>query len=1680
MRRALIFLLLFGGGLAVLFLAAWFRDRGLAGERSPEPIQVEAPVTFPDPQAGPGGQIGIVLEGELEFTRYASERVETGERPRLFHVESPQVLPIESDLYDLKDVKVWMYEPRAGELRAILTSPLTRTRVTSAAGAPNFAQDDRVTFQDVVLELLSGADFVPATLRVPSLEANLAAREFRSAERVVLEGQGLDAEGLGLFGSEEPYLLRIEREGEVRLVLPHGGRARLAATGTGPLEIRRLERLPAGEDGVQRDMVALRIERGGRLELVDEEVVRIDADTLLVRGFVIDAETFQVLEGYAEGGVELERGDDLFRGERADFAFGLDGRLASATLDGHPRGRVHVPDPERPQAEPLALDIVSEGRIEVELLGQPAFVATGPTRVEAPVQGLELTAARRMTGRLDRERGSGSFLAVGDVRGLFEGQRFVGDDLRVDLERNPAGALRTTAVTRSPARLTGTDERGRPVRVEVQSGIDLALLEGNVTLPLARQARIVVEGEDGFELETGELRDLDWATRRVNASGGIVYRAGGLVAVAREARTLEPLPGAGPEATELELLAGPGDPVRVDLPAPGAGGLKRASLRAQRVVLGRERAFAEGRVHAEVEGEIDSLVLDVERLELERLPDPADPDSPYTPWRLRADEVTRGRIEGAFGLANFSARSVRAAGQAVRDEAADRPDTILDFVEALGAVELDWRGDVQVSARGERLVYEGHARRGRLEAGVGDTVVAQGRMPDGGPAYRLRAQVVEFEAGAVQAIDVAAQLEDSGAPRRRHQAAQDPVLERFRADWMRAEKEAVTFHGAVLLEGRLADGVAWSLRAQDVWGEVGRPEGLPGLEASEIPLRHLVAWNGFDLRYGLDVQGTGELLELRPGSLRLEGEPARLDLGLAAWESPWITYDPERMLVSADAGRLVAGEGRFEGWTLEYDSLQPFELEDSTLVTLRNPRVTFEDRELRAGWVLLWLDRDEWRSKARAWFGLEPEPEELRVAGVSESGVAPAEPAETINVFGRLDLSRLAPVLNEVYVEDNIELFEEGRLKARMGSAYFDLVDGHGWLQDAELFIDVDVRDQPSQVVVSSQWLRHSADGSWRADNATVTTCTHEVPHYFVRTKDLRLIPDPEKEEVVWDVKLKRNSLRFRNGWSLPLPPLSYPSDGKGMPVIPEIRIGDSARFGQFLRATITRDLGAVGDTVGRAMGAKDKDSIDARARYSASYLGSRGVGLGVGAEISSPDAFWLRAYLDVVYDTGDDRGLVRAPDEERDPWRSVTHARARMFIDREEWLDIAIASQSDVGVQAEFQEGEFLEYEQRDTFLHWRRAKGPDYFSGSLKTRTNSFRNEVEELPSVGVFRNLTPLFDAFGRPVLFRGSMDAAFLRRRQTDSPVVSPFDPVFDDGVTEDRNVQRLDSQGRLELPVPLGRSGVTLTPFVAARSTIWSAGLDPDESPARHALLAGLSASTTLWRKTSGGWLHDVTPRLGVRTDLASDESGGEPLPIDATEAPFAGTFVDADLRLRWWRPDTLRHLDIDLRLTHASDLSDGREDGFLPIAVLGQFLTEVRGDPVGVVHDGRYDPEDGGTIFNRTALGWEPNKRLALETGYARGVYEPQGTIYEAVTLAGRYRTHGPWEIEARQILNLQEEGGSLDTRLLLRRYGHDLIFEFEIGRRSGEGGTSFSIGLDPVLGWRRPRLGLLDRWLRP
>jgi hypothetical protein len=75
-----------------------------------------------------------------------------------------------------------------------------------------------------------------------------------------------------------------------------------------------------------------------------------------------------------------------------------------------------------------------------------------------------------------------------------------------------------------------------------------------------------------------------------------------------------------------------------------------------------------------------------------------------------------------------------------------------------------------------------------------------------------------------------------------------------------------------------------------------------------------------------------------------------------------------------------------------------------------------------------------------------------------------------------------------------------------------------------------------------------------------------------------------------------------------------------------------------------------------------------------------------------------------------------------------------------------------------------------------------------------------------------------------------------------------------------------------------------------------------------------------------------------------------------------------------------------------------------------------------------------------------------------------------------RYRATTMWEFEADYTLSLLEDQ-ELDSQFLVRRLGHDFVTELEIADRAGEG-VSFGIGVQPLVAWRRARLGLLDNWL--
>ena len=113
----------------------------------------------------------------------------------------------------------------------------------------------------------------------------------------------------------------------------------------------------------------------------------------------------------------------------------------------------------------------------------------------------------------------------------------------------------------------------------------------------------------------------------------------------------------------------------------------------------------------------------------------------------------------------------------------------------------------------------------------------------------------------------------------------------------------------------------------------------------------------------------------------------------------------------------------------------------------------------------------------------------------------------------------------------------------------------------------------------------------------------------------------------------------------------------------------------------------------------------------------------------------------------------------------------------------------------------------------------------------------------------------------------------------------------------------------------------------------------------------------------------------------------------------------------------------------------------------------------------------------RSAVGFAPLDDLTWELGFHRGKDADAVELFEAASVAARWRISPKWELGARQTISLLDSD-ELANRMSLRRYGHDLILDIEISERSGEGGTSVSFSLSPMVGWTRERLGLLDHWL--
>jgi hypothetical protein len=1762
MRKVLLFLAIFGVGLAaLLLLKGRFRRPSPSAPTKNPPVADSQFTKVPAPVEGPGkstSPIEIHQRGAVDITQF-EEQGGAVKRP-IRTLKAKDSNSLGGNVYVLVDMVAEELDPKTGETKLRLTSPRTRLRLAVVDGKLQIGELDRAALTDVEGTVFGHSAISPLKIQVPLLEWRIAERRWVSDSHVTITGaeSSLVASGDGLDADLESGTVILQRSGTIDLKLAGGRTATLAATGTGPIQFKDVK-----EGDV--DEVWITASDGARLSFVGEELSRLDAEKILIKTrsaetgekklelVSVDAEgkvvadsrgdrfradkarflptpagkvshadlegsvSLESVEGnlkgeratfdfapdgplekaHVEGGVEIVRGEDHFHSDAADFRFSPDGRLATADLVGSPEGTIsigrYLPPGER-ELRAARPQISGQGPMHVDLASGTKLTVQGPGKIVAPEVGLEITASRSLEGSASTDGRTGDFAALGGATVKWRDDDLACDEVRIEVRPDDAGGTIATTHGIGSTTMHRKTEDGSTLTMIAAKGLDAITKPGHTIVERADDVSITATGTAPFTATAQHVEHFDWEAQSFTAAGDVKLdgsqgRGSAERVVARGKNDLE-LEGV-PAAENV-----PAKPARYARSA-GAGatkfeeaGIEGLSIRATDTSLD-----ATGNVRLDVAGAAETYHLQGGEVHVTfEPPESAEPGAPR-PFEAHAKTGVRAEIDSARGASTVSSDTLRVRGTTKGELGAHATPKVLEpDVRAEGSVVVDWKGEGGLTGSGDLFTMDPEGR-GQLTADPGKRVHARGHRVGDVLPYVMVADWIEFEKERLEARNVEMRLDVPviGAAA----LAGKPYVSAMTADHLLVTPIQALLEGHAHAEGRTSKAEEWTLDAGSVklignfaLAKDGKPPEIESIEA----------WDGIKAKVGQRASASGRSLDGRNGKIKLEGtkeDPARVEFGPMGMSSPWIEYDVENMLVATEQGEIHPTDDKTP-WSIEYESLQPFLREDKSILAMRNPVYKSGEDEVRALWLLCWLDREEWKRNGRKAITesskapeLHAETPEIPAETAAKNKAKPDPEARKKERLAKLrsDIAKfragpVSKILSEVYVEGNVELTRKGERTARATSVYFDLVDGRGWARDADVLQEVDIRGHLQQLRVSAEWMRINADFSMRADKATLTFCGYDKPHYVVETGDLRMRPNGAGDDLFdFDVSATNNALRFENGWAIPLPPILWARDEEGNPIIENLAVGKSAKFGASIGAGFNVGLGTIGNGLGGLFAgllSLPKPSIKGHWRFHADYLGTRGLLLGTGLEMHSGDQFHLESELSIIPDRGEDRGLVRVPQDERSLIRSWFRTRARYSPSKSEWFDLALSIQSDPGVQAEFFETDYIRYEQKDNYIHWRKASDEWFFNASVKVLLED-RTDVEELPKVGVFRARTPIGELFGLDLLYTGYVDAGYFRRHNGDPEFYPPFpdmrgpDGFYTPDGFGDRDVARIDTDHKVEAPFSFGFAGLRGTPWGEVRATAWNEGQDPDTSPSRAAAIAGFDLSTTFWRRY-GHYMNTVTPFASVHGDFASEESDGQPVPFDMTEIPVEGKFVDLGLRTRVWDPKTQNHFDAEVRATHGSDLPNGLPDGMQPIQVLGELLTTVGSVPVGISHDGRYDVEHGSTVYSRTYFGFRPVRQWDIELGYHRGIDPSGNLLFEATSGAMRYRATDKWEIQLGETIS-QLDDKALATNLILRRIGHDFVTEVQVGFTAGEG-QSVSINMTPLITWKPSNLGLLDHWL--
>ena len=1725
MKKILFFALLLTAGLLLLY---WFdKSRGSTPPRPPELL----------PQPPGGAEQGLTLGGSSRGTLFRDERA-------LLTVESEDSRT-EGDVDLLTGVHLKVFDPEhetAGAEEAVRCTISAERATWRRLGSvdplrPNW--EARVALEVVEAQILEGVPLAPLSFQAPTAEVDLREGRQRVStdEDFSARSPELDIVGRGLYCELDRSLIEIRQHGRVELRRAGATPAVFSVTGDGPLQVRReaddsvvlegwqgaLLELGGAQPGrLTAEHVALRARRGPSGEL---SIERLDAEGAV--DWTSDQAHFQSETATAsftpEGRLEHAHLAGL---PRAQLAL----QLAPEVLPGAAPAAAGAEDAVLVSGQD-ALDITwREERFDLAIQG----LSTVETR------DFRLRSATGVGGWLAQDRRSAHFESSGGVEVESGIATLETAAFELDIEEGEVvpgsgrGPARLRGRASGGARLAGTlpHDPGQPERgftLTSPDGLTIERSPEGWRVLDSTNVEVSLTGKDGFRGRADRVHDLELFQRsgaggvsnfRFQAEGNVsfVTDAGQFGGEGLELYSVEPVPAFRLTGTPEKKAFLVGEDLNASALSVEVAG---ESLHATgQVTFDLERVGPQG----------GRLQLETEDVRLEHTASPElIPGERLHDVRLTAQDGVRVTVVAADG-SSVVGKSERLSGQWRERRVQDAPSERLGFLfVAEGAVHADVLDkDSELTLESERLEIDrtsgdeqkgfhqllasGDVRfrsRGTFDfGGEGELLVLDadrhaslqaaphGRVRFFGPllagqASRLTAERVDFDAV------------ERGAERLR---AQQPELRlggiRARGANLVCERDRIELSGGVRASGSTSANVPWTMDA-DQFVLVGRP--LPEGEASgerptpRDPFDAIEALGSVDFRLGDGVRAQGTKLSVRrtTGVLRLEGAPAVFSTPYARLETTWVEFDHVlQVLVATGAGRMYSQAGApGTGWTLDFLSASTLLELDSLVFVVQEPVLHAFDSTMRSSWAVFWLDREAMQrmgSDSELVGGLQRAFEQLK----SERGAQ--RMLRVLDVFRSPELSR---VLREAYFEGPVEMLNGEELLARADAIYLDPVSQHGWLARATVNLSgAFLQRENEDLVVKADWLRLSSDASLRADRATVTSCTFDDPHVRVVTGDLRIVPLMSGGKRHFRLLLKDNRVEMYNWLRIPLPTIDVNTDDEFNLLWPTLSVADSARFGTFLGLTIERPADWVGEQFDSAVRGGDEEPpdeaqpgmppekrVDAHYKIDGSYLGSRGGLLDLGLEIDGESRveekkdYWFDLYLGVVYDSGDDRGFIRVPADDRDTLRTWLRSQS-YFQDKKNTLSFSVSDQSDAGVQSEFFEGQFLRYERSETYGQWRRSSEENFVQASAKVRLDTFRSDVEELPSLTGYRGRSPLFSLGKLSVLHTGDARAEYLRRREggefgTDrdddgvpDPLPNPFGlPAFFPDGLGDREELRLDTNQALEAPVVLG-SGWKLTPFVSARGTYWSQGVDEADSPTRVIAEGGARLASLYWKRSPSGKLYQFAPFIELKSELGRSDNDGTPVQYDSLDQQLTGDMVTLGARSRLGVVEGDSLLDLEVLGTHANDRSDGGPDAWLPVQVFGRLQLSPFGHEFEVYHDGRYDVENSETTYSLISLATRFGNDWGFQAGHQRGRSATHEALFEAATVSALYRWTEKWEFEAREAFSLLEDQ-ELDTKFVVRRYGHDIVFELESSVREGEG-SSVGLSIKPRFGYDPPHVG--------